>query len=584
MKIIAGLLFVALPGLAQGKLGPRLIALLQKQSPAHIPVWIFFVDRDESATHRSLNPEAFVSGRSLHRRSKTRAKHDLIDVSDLPVDEEFVSTLRGLPVSIRHRSKWFNAVSADISPAVLPLIIDLPFVRNVDLVAQRKRDRHHEIPPREVSTQDRKSMHGSRLDYGLSFDQLEQINVPVLHDSGFSAAGVLVGVFDNGFRLLEHEAFDSLRIVATYDFVDMKESVVPNNPSSSFGSHGINTLSAIAGFRQGELVGPAYGASYLLARTENDSSETPFEEDNWVAAMEWADSLGVDVTSTSLIYREYDSPFPGWTWQDMDGNTTLITRAADMAVAKGIIVVNAAGNFGESVVPGQNTLGAPADGDSVLTVGAVDEAGNRASFSSVGPTTSIPLRIKPDVMARGVNVRAASGVNSGTYINTGGTSLACPLAAGVAALLVEMFPNSGPTEIMDAMRTTASQAYSPDNLMGWGILDAAAAAASLGNPDSSLPPTSFMLKQNFPNPFNDQTWITLELPSPADVTLEVYNLLGQRIRSLTDGVLSIGVHTINWNGFSDTGKRVASGVYICRVRASFGESLYSNEKKLVLAR
>ncbi len=183
----------------------------------------------------------------------------------------------------------------------------------------------------------------------------------------------------------------------------------------------METLSTIGGYTSGTLIGPAYGASYILLRTENDSSETPFEEDKWIAGIEWADSIGVQVTSTSLGYLDYDAPYKSWTWQDMNGRTTPISRAAAMAVRKGIIVVNSAGNNGIGPnFPNQNTLNAPADADSVLAVGALTPAGSRASFSSVGPTTSIPPRIKPDVMAQGTSVVVADPYNRlGIHLRTG---------------------------------------------------------------------------------------------------------------------------------------------------------------------
>jgi hypothetical protein len=232
-------------------------------------------------------------------------------------------------------------------------------------------------------------------------------------------------------------------------------------------------LSTIGGYKPGQLIGPAFGASFILARTENDSSETPFEEDNWVVAIEWADSIGVDVTSTSLGYLTYDAPYTSWTWQNMNGDTTLITRAADWAVSRGIVVVNSAGNEGSNA--SHNTLIAPADGDSVLAVGAVTSTGTRSSFSSVGPTTSVPARIKPDVMAMGSSVRVASSTITTGYTTASGTSFSCPLAAGVAALVVHARPNATPMQIMNSMRSTASRAATPDNQYGWGILDALAA-------------------------------------------------------------------------------------------------------------
>ncbi len=202
--------------------------------------------------------------------------------------------------------------------------------------------------------------------YGQSFTQLNQITVPAVHDLGYTGAGITICSMDAGFSNLAHEVFSTMNIIAMWDFVD-------NDPDVSGHSHGTATLSTIGGFKEGQLIGPAFGSDFILARTEDDNSETPVEEDNWIAALEWADSIGVDVTTTSLTYLDYDPPFPSYTWEDMDGNTALITIAADFAVGLGIFVVNSASNSGYN--PNHNTLGAPADGDSVITVGAVARIG-----------------------------------------------------------------------------------------------------------------------------------------------------------------------------------------------------------------
>jgi subtilisin family serine protease len=353
-------------------------------------------------------------------------------------------------------------------------------------VPPRKQDKAGErgaVPPR-----------GSALgiDYGSSLGQNLLHNIPALHDLGYDGRGVLVGHFDSGYRLLSHEALTPLDILATHDFVDGDtDPAPPPTAPDSFGAHGITTLSVLAGFRPGQLVGPAYGAQYVLARTENDASETPLEEDNWASAMEWADSLGVDVVSSSIGYSAFDPPHAPWTWQDMNGDTTRITRAADLAAERGILVVAAAGNDGFNNM--HNTLLGPADGDSVIAVGGawIPPGGSeyeRYNTSSVGPTTDQPPRIKPDVAALGVSVYAAGTGSTTMYIRATGTSLACPLAAGVAVLLLSAAPSATPMQIRDAMRATASQSSQPDNLMGWGLVDAAAALQRL---TSAVQPASF---------------------------------------------------------------------------------------------
>ncbi len=572
--------------LAGSKTDARLAEILQFLQPNEpIVAWVFFTDKGSQEIYKSAVPRSVVSPRSFLRRLKARPAESAVDYTDLPVEQRYVEQLASHVISIRQTSKWFNGASVRATKEQLAQIETLPFVRSIEVLARFKRDRIEEQPEISTPLSTQKSALGSvtNFDYGLSFGQLNQINVPAVHNMGNYGQGVIIGSFDNGFRLLNHEAFDTLRtrIVATYDFVDNKESVVPNNPDPSFGSHGIVTLSALAGFKPGELIGPAFGASFILARTENDSSETPIEEDYWVAAIEWADSIGVDVTSTSLGYLTYDPPYTSWTWEDMDGNTTVITRAADMAVSKGIVVCNSAGNNGFNA--SRNTLNAPADGDSVLSIGAVNSDGSRTSFSSVGPTTSNPPRIKPDVMAQGSNVRCASATDPTTYIYSGGTSLSCPLAAGVAALLIRAKPTAGPLEIMNAMKETASNASSPNNEMGWGILNALRAVTGVSG--SGNVPGTFALYQNYPNPFNSGTTIKYEVGESSRVTLTVYNLLGQQIKSLVNNTQTEGVKAAFWDGTNNNGITAATGTYFYRLTATSPSGrTYVETRNLVLLR
>ncbi len=537
-------------------------------SDERILMWVFLSNKGDQALHASLSIRSLVSERSLQRRRKVRSEQNLIDYTDLPVEQSYVTQLEQLGLQIRHRSKWFNGVSLFATRNQISLIESLPFVQTMDLVWRSRRSAEPvqesiaPAPPlnRGNSTTD--------LDYGLSSGQVNLINVAAVHNTGNFGQGVTIGVFDNGVRQLNHRTFDTLRtrLLATFDFVDHKVSVVPNNPSEGFGFHGVVTLSALGGYTPGELIGPAFGASYILARTENDSSETPIEEDNWVAAIEWADSIGVDVTSTSLGYLTYDLPYTSWTWENMNGNTTLITRASDMAVGKGIVVVNSAGNNGFNAA--HNTLNAPADGDSVFTIGAASTDGTRAGFSSVGPTTSIPPRFKPDVMAQGVLVRCASWTDPTQFTYSQGTSLACPLAAGVVALLLHAKPDATPMQVMNAIRFTANNANSPDNLVGWGLIDAVAAIDYLVGNAGGLP-TEFILGNNYPNPFptpaNPSTTISFSLSERSAITVQVFNILGQEVRTLLNGRKFPGHNSVVWNGKNNHGRDVASGVYICTV-------------------
>jgi subtilisin family serine protease len=270
----------------------------------------------------------------------------------------------------------------------------------------------------------------------------------------------------------------SLRILAAHDFVNGDDDV-SNHGDRGEGSHGTMTLSVLGGFGEGQLVGPAFGADFVLAKTENTDSETPVEEDNWAAAAEWAEALGADVISSSLGYLEYDSPFPSYTFRDMDGRTAISTRAAEMAAQRGVVVVNSAGNSGLDAA--HNTLGAPADGAHVLAIGAVTAGGARATFSSVGP--SADGRINPDLAAQGQAVKVALPGTASRYATASGTSFSCPLTAGVVALLLQINPGASPDDVAGVLKTTASQVSAPDNLLGWGIVNAHAAALGWTTPE-----------------------------------------------------------------------------------------------------
>ena len=440
-------------------------------------VVIYLTDKGDIRKHKATQAQSFLTDRSIRRRLKVRTPDAVIDERDYPLHKFYVDAIGENVLQIRHQLKWSNAISVLATKSQIEKIRKFNFVKEIELVGRWKKDKESEreqLLNKEIAAPEPSGT--STLDYGSSYTQVNQINVPIVHDKGIYGQGVMVGVFDNGFRILNHESFASMNIIAQRDFVDHKESVIPYNPSH--GGHGVNTLSTVGGFKSGQLIGPAFGADYILARTENDSSETPIEEDYWAAAIEWADSIGVDVTSTSLGYLTYDPPYTSWTWEDMDGNTTLITKAADHAVSLGIVIVNSAGN--NSYTAEHNTLNAPSDGDSVIAAGAVTSAGTRSSFSSVGPTTDIPARIKPDVMAMGSGVKVASSSDPFAYGSASGTSFSCPLSAGVAALILSANPTLAPMQVREAMRQTASNAAVPDNLMGWGILNADSAIRYYG--------------------------------------------------------------------------------------------------------
>ncbi len=461
---------------AQTPVEKRTNALISQINPKQTEekhlVWIFFEDKGNQTEQYFINPLSVVSEKSFQRRAKMFKEGNLLSYRDLPVAPAYINSVEALGLAIRHKTKWFNGVSGFANTSEITQIASLPFVKQIDLVARLQKD-YQEIIDVTIENQSQpfvtyKQGEVNNYNYGNSFTQLNQIKVPAVHNLGYTGEGITICVMDAGFNRLTHEVFADMNIVATWDFVNNREYVGDGQGGQGIGTHGTQTLSVIGGFKDGKLIGPAFNSNYLLAKTENTQSETPIEEDNWIAALEWADSIGVDVTSTSLGYLTFDPPYPSYTWMDMDGNTARITVAADLATHIGIVVVNSAGNGGFHST--RNTLSAPADGDSVISIGAVTSSGNRSSFSSVGPT--VDGRIKPDVAAMGSSVYVASASGNTNYTTSSGTSFSCPLAAGVAALILDANYTLTPMQVRDALRNTASQNSNPDRLLGWGIIDA----------------------------------------------------------------------------------------------------------------
>jgi len=430
-------------------------------------VWIFFKDKgfnDQINHEHSLKAMAVkLTPRSLERRKKVLKGDNLFTFEDIPVFEDYVEQVKQIGVKIRTRSRWLNAISIEANSEQIEKIRDLSFVKEFKNVAAFKRNDPWKIQEMQSPPYLTKSVNSYNIDYGLSFDQLQNIRVPEVHQKGLSGKGVLICIMDAGFHK-DHEVFQHINIVAERDFIfnDDDTQIDPNNPFDSSDSHGTITWSNLAGFKEGKLIGPAFGADFLLAKTEYTISETRVEEDYWVAAAEWADSLGAQIISSSLGYLDW------YTYEDLDGNTATITKAADRAVKLGIVVVTSAGNWRTT---DWGHINPPADGDSVIAVGAFDFYTNEiAFFSSPGPT--FDGRIKPEVCAGGANNYSADNRGISSYLRAAGTSVSCPLVAGVAALVLEQHPNWTPMDVRNALMYTASQYEHPDNDLGWGVIDA----------------------------------------------------------------------------------------------------------------
>ncbi|MDZ7721612.1 MAG: S8 family peptidase [candidate division KSB1 bacterium] len=512
-------------------------------------VWIFFEDKGPALKKSGwTRVAAELSERAKSRRAKvTPTGRRLVDQTDRPVYQPYLNKLTEFDIQPVVVSRWLNAASVRVSPEQKQKLLSETFISHIQPVL---RGRRKPVAAKPLS----KSLKSMRTlyEYGPSLTQNELINVPETHTLGLTGKDVLIGVFDSGFKT-DLPVFEHLNIVDTRDFI-YGDNIVENESVdvSSQHNHGTSVLSLIGGFHENWLIAPAFEASFLLAKTEDIKSETEVEEDFWIAAAEWAEQQGADIITTSLGYIDWYEP------SDADGDTAPITRAADLAVKKGIVVIASAGNEGNDpwtiVTP-------PADGDSVIAVGAVDLNGMIAGFSSRGPTAD--GRIKPDVVAMGSNCTLVRA--SGAYSNNGsGTSYAAPQVAAAVALILQAHPELTPMQVRQALVTTADRFTRPDNIYGFGLIDVLKAVKAFG-PVAGLPDTTSFVSQ-YPNPFypfqHGSAKFMIDAKSQIPVTIDIHNILGQKIASLHEpGVLGAG-QVLMW-----TPERTpANGIYIYRVK------------------
>ncbi len=475
-RIITGWLFL-LPALLLSPASfAQTIADLDKLTPAAKAVTAGLAPGESHKYWLYLNPTvadpaAFeLSDRARARRAKVDPVNFLVDERDYPVADSVLQVIESRGLSVKFASRWFKAVVVETNLSGLSKAVALPFVRTVDPVRTLTRHRDEDLdyprpPVPRLQTID--------FAYGFSEFQNRFIKAVRPHWLGYTGQGVRIAIFDTGFNTA-HRAFDSTDIVATYDFINddiaVDDPECPSASSTDQTSHGTAVLSVIGGYDPDSLIGVAPGAEFALAKTEItcDGAEIKIEEYNWIAAAEWADPLGVDIINSSVGYTEFTDS-GSYTFDDLDGNTALITIAADIAASKNILVVSSAGNYRTR---SWGHIGTPADGDSVLAVGAVNPDSTVASFSSPGPTSD--NRTKPDITTLGVGVFVASHLGGYKYSN--GTSFSSPLTAGGAALAMEREPALTAQELLDRIRQTGSRSDNPDNDFGYGLFDATRAA------------------------------------------------------------------------------------------------------------
>ncbi len=500
---------------------------------------VSFTDKNNS-NYSVNNPQQFLSEKAINRRAKSGIA---ITSQDLPVNQIYVDSVIAQGAIHYNSSKWMNLMMVKVNDTnVVASILNLPFVSSVDLIKTNdtlgKSNRIQEKLIYETTTD---------LDYGFASDQIKIMEGEFLHNLGYKGTGITIAVLDAGFTNVNTiSAFNDLwnqnRVFGYWDFVNNNDSVFDKH------SHGTAVLSTMAGVKTGELVGTAPDANYWLLRTEDGATETISEEYNWLAAAEFADSAGVDIINSSLGYTTFDNPLDDHTYADMDGNTTIITKAADIAFSKGILVVNSAGNSGSTP---WFYIGAPADGVNVFSIGAVEPDGDYVNFSSRGPT--FDGRIKPNVATIG---KFSAVINtSGNVVYSNGTSFSSPELAGMAASLWQAFPNKTNGQLKDAIEKSASQYYFPDDKLGYGIPNFRIAymlLAGLEVKDN----TQNQLLNSYPQPFNDKFSLLYYSAKAQTVNIRIVDVAGKLVYNYDWEVQAKAIETLNLEGIFS-----ASGIY-----------------------
>ena len=410
---------------------------------------------------------AALSEASIDRRRKAAgAVHDwqVISSEDYKVNEQYLQEIHEVGATVIQTSKWMNFATVACSPEVRSHLQQLPFVDRVVKLGRVKT-----VLAEEVCGADTIIYHR-----GLASWQLDRINTGPMHWLGIDATGVAIAYFDTGFIWRDNPAIDHLNVIGEYDFV-AKDSVTSMQIGDHPGQwdHGTHVLAVAAALVPDTTIGPAFNADIVLGKTENLYSETPLEEENYALALEWAEGLGARIASSSLGYIFFDSGFTSYTYDDLDGETAISSKAAARAAKLGMLIVTAAGNDGNKPFP---YINAPADADSILAVGAYFFNDTIVDFSSRGPTAD--GRIKPDISAPGVGVWSYNPFVGPVAVS--GTSHATPLVSSSAALIMQAHPQASAQEIREAILATGSNAASPDTMAGWGMLNTYAAALKIG--------------------------------------------------------------------------------------------------------
>lgn len=527
--------------------------------------WIQFVDKNNSI-YDVNQPHFFLSQRAIDRRIKNGIA---ITEQDFPVNQNYVdSILQFSSVKLWNTSRWFNAVTISCwDTNVINTINQMPFVAQSEIVMR------HKIGELDVKFEEIEQSTKSapvfsttpNYPYGVTYNQNHLHKIDYLHEMGFHGKGIHIAVIDAGFEFVHgmncfKHLFDEDRLLSTKDFVDHDGDVFWDH------LHGTVVLSTMAAVIPGQFFGTATKASYHLLRSEAADYEHIVEEDNWVAAAEYADSAGVDIINTSLGYTDFDDTTQNHTYADMNGNTTRISQASNIAANKGILMVTSAGNKGST---DWKYVSAPGDATLALTVGAVDSLGNYAPFSSVGPNSAGEL--KPNVASVGWQCYVVLPWGEG-IVKSNGTSFSSPMIAGMAATLWQALPHLNNFEIKSLIESVGHQANNPDTLLGYGIPDFYAAynqSTGIAYPMQE----GVELLSHYPNPSTDYFNLLLKSDRNQTIHINCYDLNGKELH-LEKIAIQKGLSLINISEFV-----YSQGIILLKITDETGKEIVVNTLK-----
>lgn len=512
--------------------------------------WVYFNAKSNAQTYYD-DPLSMLSQRSLLRRTTQNIG---LDFKDIPITMSFVNSIRKESgIVVLAKSKWMNAIHVrGTQAAINGLKTTFSFINKIEFADKSLNITAKVGIPLDSNKPNKTLKTDINYLYGNSANQVEMLNGHLLHQKNYTGSGKIIAVLDDGFQnvntILPFQRLrDNNQILGGYNFV------LRNPNFYTGGAHGTMVLSTMGGYKENLLVGTAPDASYYLFVTEDNNDENPVEESYWVEAAEKADSLGVDIITTSLGYFQFNKTNYGHTYSDMTGNSNFSSKGANIAFSKGIIVVASAGNEGANL---EKHVGAPAEATDVLAVGAVNSVKIVSSFSSIGP--SFDLRIKPDIMAQGVS-SVVSDV-SGNIVTASGTSFSCPIMAGMIACLWQAYPTKTNIQIKNMILQSADKFSNPNNSYGYGIPDFNS-ALNLGLSINAFSSESILI---FPNPTTQ--FVTISLPVVYDkAVFEIYTVFGQKVKvenisnqtsKFSLDLLSKGVYIykLSFGSFSKTGK------------------------------